>query len=299
MKTIIYKKIKTLLVSWLVLLSINMSFAQSQGPNSPTSANEPAAACLSCPGTDWANYSNVEHIDSLFASNAMLQHGQCFQSACYYTRALTATNYHFNIPANATITGIEVQIMKKGGFPNSIVDSLINIIFDNTPFGNSSPLVGLWSANDSLYIYGGDTSMWGYPFTPGIVNDTTFGVEFRALNMSPNQSNAYIDWIGMKVYYTLPTGVGIVSSSNDNDIIQFNATNNSLILTIEVYEEMKNPVIRVYDLLGQIKFRKELSEINAGKNIKTIPLIPMPNGIYFVELTGGSDHFTKKILINN
>ncbi len=164
MKTIITKKNRAafLLVLALLLMNTRTTFAQSQGPLNPSLVSEPAFACLGCPGEDWTSWANAESNDHQFAETDLMQHGYCFQSTCYFSRVMTATKYHFSIPLTATLTGIEVQMEKYGLVANAIQDTIIQLTFSGVPLGNNNPLAGLWTGNDSLYIYGGSTDLWGY-----------------------------------------------------------------------------------------------------------------------------------------
>jgi len=200
----------------MVLFSIKFMQAQSQGPNNPAKATELQYACLSCPGSDWMTWLNVEQNDTSFATCNMMQHGFCFQNSCSYSRTLEASKYQFSIPGNATIKGIEVFMMKEAGAANSITDTVVHLMFGGDTMGNNNPLPGLWSINDSMYIYGGDTNLWGTSWTSAMINDSSFGVAFRALNMSNVQAEALINWIGIQVFYSLPTGIESTHLSSQN-----------------------------------------------------------------------------------
>ncbi len=116
------------------------------------------------------------------------------------------------------------------------------------------------------------------------------------MNTNANPTNALIDWIGIKVYYTLPTEVsGLNFSSNDALNFQYDGTN--LIMNANLGEELNNPQITIYDLLGQPKWKETIPPISKGKSSKTIPVNALSAGVYFVELTGVSEHFIKKIIV--
>src|SRR6185503_9957784 len=79
-----------------------------EGPNNPaTVVQVPSFACLSCPGAGWMNADSVMDADGIVAGVGFNMYPNCFQSTCFYSRALVAETFKFTIPLSATITGIK------------------------------------------------------------------------------------------------------------------------------------------------------------------------------------------------
>ena len=76
-------------------LAIVPADAQVQGPNNPGTVIIANLACLSCPGSIFNNYNNVKLNDNVNAAVFLSQTTFCFQSQCYYTRNLLASNFGF------------------------------------------------------------------------------------------------------------------------------------------------------------------------------------------------------------
>ena len=242
--------LKTILIS-AGLLSFGNSFSQSQGPNNPGNVTEQYFACLSCPGADWSTPSNAELSDNTFTVAQMSYNPHCLASACYNTKALMPTHYNFNIPNNATILGIKVQIQKKGSNPNTVVDTVVELLKGGVQQTNyNASLAGYWTLTDSMYYYGDSTNLWGNTWLPSDINDTMFGVYFIAQNLNPNNVAAFVDYVGVTVYYSLPSGE-IMLSSSDNSMNIIIGNNQNLTVITSLNKPISNSTLQIYNLLGQ------------------------------------------------
>jgi len=276
----------------------NKTNAQSQGANSPVWVLNVNWMCQTCTGATWGGLTNAEHNDGNFAKVTLQPVGICNTQGCYYSREFTPNYYNFTIPASATITGIELQVKKKASADNSIIDRLIQLMNDDTLVGVSRAAFDYWTTADSVYYYGSSTDLWGYNWTPAMINSIYFGAWLKAENKVSTIDTAYIDWVGIKVYYTIATGTGTnVSSTSDNINVHFDAASNNLLLTTSFEENIHSSVLTIYNMLGQVQFKKELSSISKGdvsNEIRTNSLIP---GIYMVEFLGGGKDFVKKMVV--
>jgi hypothetical protein len=281
----------------LFLLS-NKSNAQSQGANSPVWVLNVNSMCMTCSGASWSNMTNGEIIDSNYSVATLKPNGTCNSTSCYYSREYTPSEYNFNIPVFATITGIEVQILKKASNDSAVIDNLTQLMNDDTAVGVSKALPGYWIKANSMYTYGGSTDLWGYNWMPAMINSQNFGVWFKAENRSSSQQKAYIDWIGITVYYTTTTtDINIISATSSNTIgVNYNSLNNNLILSSNFPETIPSSTITVFNMLGQVQFKKELSNLAKGNNIIDIKT-PLTPGIYMVEFAGGGKDMVKKMVV--
>ncbi|MBL4657447.1 MAG: hypothetical protein JKX73_05560, partial [Flavobacteriales bacterium] len=102
------------------------------------------------------------------------------QTSCY----LEATDYGFNIPASAIITGIEVEIEKRtNAVIGSIQDSSVRIILGGTVqgVGSDHSNTANWPITDSIFTYGGPGDLWGTAWTAADINANNFGVAIQPL----------------------------------------------------------------------------------------------------------------------
>jgi hypothetical protein len=291
------KNLATILIIAAMFTYGNL-FSQSQGVDSPAFVIEQNAACLACPGADWSTPQNAEHSDNIFTVVQLRSYNNCFQGACFYTKALMPSHYNFSIPNIATIRGIKVEVQKKCSNANAVVDTIVELMKGNTvnTLYNAN-LPGYWTIADSMYYYGDSTNLWGTTWTPSDINDTLFGLYFVAENMNPNNVAAFIDYVGITVYYSIPSGEIMVSSSDNSMSITMDG-NQALNIITNLKETAPNSKLQLYNLLGQNMFTKELNNLPKGYSKQEITIGSMPDGIYFVELVAGDNKFLKKIIIS-
>jgi len=170
-------------------------------------------------GNTWSNPTNIYTSNNSDASHAT--------TSTRTTADLFATNFGFNIPATAIVTGVYVEIEKAASD-----NSATNYVQDNALYlrnagvdlsaTNKADATTKWATSDAYYGYGSLTDTWGATLTGSIVNSSTFGVRFRArITRGGGTRTAYVDHIRITVAYELDTdGDGIRNSldiDNDND----------------------------------------------------------------------------------
>lgn len=121
------------------------------------------------------------------------------------TNYLKCTNYGFNVPAGATITGITVGVWDystKKTKDKSVVTVKAGV--PQTAGMGFSDLATLtrFGASTSLVTYGGAGNLWGNTWTIADINSPGFGVAFAAVYGATD--TAFIDHMYIVVNYTLP-----------------------------------------------------------------------------------------------
>ncbi|MFA7244068.1 MAG: hypothetical protein WC080_02170 [Patescibacteria group bacterium] len=134
---------------------------------------------------------------------------------------LKATNFGFNIPTNATVTGIKMEAKRMGSSP-PVSDDIIEIIKSGTIGGTNQSADALWSGTEDYVPFGGDGNLWGLTWTPNDVNDSSFGVAMTIKKITPSVSNAIINYVRGTIYYSIPSSAWSLSSNID-------VTNNLLV----------------------------------------------------------------------
>jgi len=279
------------------MFTVGNLFSQSQGVNGPAIVSEQNAGCLACTGTDWSTPANAELSDNAFTVVQLRSYPDCFQSNCYFTKALMPSKYNFSIPLNATIRGIQVEIQKKGSNANTVVDTIVELVkggVQSTFFNAALP--GYWTLTDSMYQYGDSTNLWGTTWLPSDINDISFGAFIIIENMNPNNVAAYIDYVGITVYYSLASGE-VTLSSSDNSMNISLENNDLLTVTTNLNEAVPHSTLQLFNLLGQNILTKDLNNLPEGYSQQEITIGSIPEGIYFAELVAGENKFIKKILI--
>lgn len=168
-----------------------------------TSAQSPTASGNTGIGTyngAWSTVTNQYASDGAVSSCSAT-----YPSTPFYCSYLLSYGYGFNVPANATITGIAVDI--KGSISTDINDSWNVQLYKNMPAGTGYigqifPQIN----NISHYtVAGGSTNLWsGAPgsITPADVNSSNFGVWISNTYLGGGTYN--IDHVRVTVYYLLP-----------------------------------------------------------------------------------------------
>lgn len=115
---------------------------------------------------------------------------------------LNCQNAGFTIPANATITGVVVEIEGKDS-SNQLTDKVVSLINNGTVNGNNKFNGTVWTAADTVFTYGSSTDLWGNTLTPAIVNDTDFGVVLQVENVNGGNATAQVDYVRMTVHFNI------------------------------------------------------------------------------------------------
>lgn len=175
----------------------------------------------------WTNAGNVTADDTNYATAPM--------SGGEISRYIRARNFGFTIPTGATITGITATVMRQSssnGGGNSVKDETIRLMKNLTIVGNNYAGNVDWPTTMTAANYGtGTTDLWGTTWTEADINNANFGMFFRVLNESNNNSRtASVDYIEITVYYSnpIPTVTNFTPNNacvNSGTIITINGTN--------------------------------------------------------------------------
>lgn len=187
---------------WLlaVILSITTPVqALTAGPFSPGAAAQFSDGTLS-----WSNPNRV------FSSNN--QRASAFGSAFGgSTNTLQASNFNMNVPVNAIIEGITLEIERNRSTSN-VTDTVIQL-HNGTSLSSSASLNANWNTAESYVSFGGPTNLWGFgALTPAQVNSSAFRVHLRAF-VSPS-ATASIDHIRLSIHFSVhnPIATNVIIS---------------------------------------------------------------------------------------
>lgn len=283
--------LRTILAFIIYHSSFIISFAQSQGPNSPGMVSEAAGGCLSCPGTDWMNLDSAKAADGSFATTDMYPFPNCFMSACFTAKAIEGLDFGFTIPANAVITGIQADVKRKALTPNAVRDTSVLLLKDGFPSGTDHASPAYWNVNDVYVTYGGPADLWGTTWTPQQIDTSAFGVSIKPVNYSNSGHTAAVDHIQMTVYYSVPNS--IVSASEETVFTIYpNPATSSVIISVN--ESMIGSIAAITDITG-----RRIAAINLTTCHSPLAISDFPNGVYFITVTASDgSNFTRKLVIS-
>ncbi len=210
-------KPKNILPAFFLFATVQI-FAQVAGPNNPANSTQSADGCLSCPGTEWINFYGAQYDDGLYSVTNLNVAGFCFQSICYYSRALWVSDFGFSIPSTANIDGIVVDVKRSAAYLNSVMDSTVRLTYGNFFVGDNKKSLLPWDTANTYTSYGDTNDLWNYPWTSTLLNSDSFGVALKIYNITNAQQTAGVDHIRVTVYYS-PAAVPVADFSADPLIV--------------------------------------------------------------------------------
>lgn len=136
-----------------------------------------------------------------------------------HSKHLKLTEFGFEIPASATIDGIEAHI-KRRRTNEGMRDLRIQLIKGGTVGGSNKAKSTEWTTSDVTVDYGDEEDLWGLELTPSDVNSDDFGIAISASSIYEEQAQALVNVASITVYYTesgatedaSSPAVGIISS---------------------------------------------------------------------------------------
>jgi|GEM_PF-1875428 len=270
----------------LYFSGIVLCFSQSSGPNSPNTYSTTGT------GAGWSNLSGIIAVDNNPAYADLAQFPTCNSFLCYHSDIAHFTGFGFAIPSTATITGIKIDVSQRVSSPGGgIRDSLIMLSLNGNMLGADRSDTSYWLDTPTMNAYGDSLDTWGYSWTPGDVNDPTFGLQYQLTNDSYDQP-ASLDYLSMTVYYQ--TGTGIISQSSTPWEIRFIGS------TLDIHGEAgflaSGAELEVRTTGGKSILKKT---IDPGKNRLDLSLnaIEWPSGIYIVSITSTTGNTIQRKVI--
>jgi hypothetical protein len=193
------------------VLTLAFSFggsATSSGPAYPGTVFDNGTGAPYFGDGNWTNPDNVKAADASVAT------GVTSHSGFSITNALTLTDFGFSVPASASVTGIQVEINRKGtnAFDGGINDEKVQLVIGGTPSGDDKASVSPWPSTLTVASYGGQSDLWGLSLSAADVNASNFGLIVQGDELNATGQTASIDYARITVYYT--GGFSVITTSN-------------------------------------------------------------------------------------
>lgn len=164
----------------------------SEGPLGPSVGANVANAS----GASWVNPSNITAEDE---STARIT-GTAGESDY-----LVARDFGFDIPAGATINGLQVDILRWSQVDGEVKDAVVSVWDQSGPsvIGLNMAREDPWDSSTVYVSYGNATHKWGVFPLLGVefVNSSDFGIALVA-DLLTSDAIAYVDAVRATVYYT-------------------------------------------------------------------------------------------------
>lgn len=159
---------------------------------------------------NWAYPNYVIADDSNYASQT---YDKMFPNKCH----IAGFNFNLSsIPAEATISGIEVVINRSHSIADICTDSVVSLVkvtrtwipegglwhYTFTIAGDNKASASYWETSLTDKTYGGSSDLWNTGYTRDDLVDTDYLYFGVLLKPDFSTGSAYIDYIKIKVYYT-------------------------------------------------------------------------------------------------
>ena len=149
----------------------------------------------------WGNTDNVKTDDTDF-SIVLIAKGVTYSDWLRLTNFFTTGD----IPAGATINGIEVQYKRLASVASWVNDSMLKLRKTSGQVGDNKASATPWAVSKETVTYpatGGETDTWNSGLTAADLVDSGFGIDLSALNNdTENIRSATIYFCQIRVYYT-------------------------------------------------------------------------------------------------
>ncbi len=204
----IYHNLSSPVIGNTVIYGNSNGILENTTMQAPAYQNPTEGINVSSTGTEpWNNPGNALTDNNNYAtmSNAALLISGTIRNSNF----LTVKGLGFNIPPNAEILGVEVEIRKFSSDntgSNFTRDLDFRLLKNNQVAGTNHANTGVnWPTSETAFTYGTNTDLWGLALAPSDVNASDFGVaisiESRASGLLLPTVISYVDQVRVRVSY--------------------------------------------------------------------------------------------------
>jgi hypothetical protein len=192
----------------------------------PTGLTYPGTGTTFAQGTGIGPWTNPQNI----TANAGRAISTAFPNLDDRTDQLRGTNFGFNLPANAVIIGIELEVSRStnGAANSNVVDYEIQLIKGGTVQPeNKANLILAWPQGaDVIETYGGPADLWNNTWTAADINAANFGANLVARRFQVLGGNrvARVRSFQVNVYWSAPLPIILKSF----DVRKVNVTSSNI-----------------------------------------------------------------------
>jgi hypothetical protein len=167
------------------------------GPNLPLSGSSLAITGGDAgSGLPWSSATLITQADNNSAQVSLTTGGQVSQY-------LIALGYQFSVPTNATIDGIQVDVVRSSQSGVAVSDYILQLIKGSAPIGTNHANGLTWGTGNSSNGYGGSGDLWGATWTPADINNNgQFGVALAVKQTGLGSDIAKVDAIRVTIFYS-------------------------------------------------------------------------------------------------
>lgn len=192
---------------FLLLPTISIQ-AATQGPNTATATGD----CINDSGTGtavWTTPGNAFSTDTTYATISV---------DGTISNYIKCTDFGFNIPAGATIDGIQVGVERQASATNNggVVDSAIRVVKGGSIGSTDRKTTTVYTTSNVTENHGATNDLWGTTWTVSDINASDFGAAVAVTKASSGGAaiTASVDSISITVTYT-PVEPDLTASLTD------------------------------------------------------------------------------------
>lgn len=158
--------------------------------------DEATSRCL--PAPVWRNLENIQ-----FEGTTALDGVELTLVNSPYRDTLFTDEFELEVPADATVTGISVEIRRAGS--ERVADHSVKLALDQELLSSERAQPPVWTQELQWVSYGGEADLWGQSWTAEQLNAEGFGVAIALLyTQTAGNTRAYIDQVRVTVHYDAP-----------------------------------------------------------------------------------------------
>jgi hypothetical protein len=207
------------------------------------------------------------------------------------SKRLMHNDYGFNIPASATITGIQVNFSySTANTPaNALSDSLAVLLLNGNLLGTDQySATGFYNSSGNVTI-GGPGNTWGTALTPADVNSPGFGFNIKFFAWAANSDLYFTNGATMTIYYSTVNGVSEAQHSSQG--LRAWVSGSHLRLYAAGAEKTS---IDIFNITG----KKVISAAFDSKNDNSLDISSLEKGVYVYRMDCSGRLKTGKFLVD-
>lgn len=257
----------------IVLLSV--LFALKAFPQQSVSATSGSVANCNCTGDMW-DLSNPLKPNVTFSASGV-------------SHRLLFTNYNFNIPATATVTGYEVSFSYTSNITSHIVkDTLVQLLFNNTMAGISQESCTVNYTGNGTITIGDPNNIWGVWATAVNINDPGFGFQFKLKSNLGGVKFGFVNGATITIHYILASGIR--ESQSHTSKTKLYSDKKNVIIKADLPE---NSEVNIYNILGT----KIVSAHLDANSTAELDLSHFSEGMYVYSIKSGNKERSGKFIL--
>ena len=160
--------------------------------------------------TEWLNPDYIKADDANWCTNNLAENQKSY--------VLEASHFDFAIPTDATINGIQVDLLRLEALDrDTISDISATLLKAGVSTGSSYPFLNYknldyWGSDPdrNKIQYGSASDKWGTTWTPAQINADDFGFQIYVQTVADSSAFAQINYIKITVYSTTPGGGQVI-----------------------------------------------------------------------------------------